>query len=89
MAHLNLLRRYADGDVKLCNCASCGTTLLSPQHRELYQLNKASGINLDDLPPFVAGRIKDRPHCDKCLKANRPPTLAENLTPRQAAKLTG
>jgi hypothetical protein len=70
MATYNLLRRYADGDLALCNCAGCAATLLSPRHMEQYDIDKARGIDLGSLPAFVAGRIGGRPYCPKCLQPN-------------------
>jgi len=88
MSHYDIVQRYRDGDVALCNCAGCNRELLSNRHRAAYELAERQGVaGLTALPPFVSGRIKDRPYCGRCLKSDRPPSLAENLTPRQASKL--
>lgn len=91
MAAYDLVRRYRDGDVCLCNCSECGCELLSNRHREQYELAKRLGLDMSSLPPFVAGRIKDRPYCSKCLRTSRPPrpNYSENdrRTPGQAEKL--
>ena len=49
------------GDAVVLNCAGCGKVLLAqvPQNRRLAERG--------DAPPFVAGRIKDRPFCSPCL----------------------
>jgi hypothetical protein len=47
-------------NLKVCDCAECGTTLLGP--------SEAARFGLKDAPyPFIAGRIKGRPYCVHCL----------------------
>lgn len=92
----SLLRDYVRGDAKLCNCAACGIVLLGASQRDEYEATPESAR--ESLPELVAGRIRQRPYCAACLEEElgvneqdlskgRIPQLAENLTPRQAAKL--
>ncbi len=43
---------------KYCNCAQCGVELLGQDYASLRVEREL----------VVAGRIKDRPYCDKCIQ---------------------
>ena len=64
-ASLNLLTLYQSGEAKTCNCAECGIELLGRCH----MIHRALATDEDkaQLPQVVAGRIKNRPYCAKCL----------------------
>jgi hypothetical protein len=81
-------RLYGREMAKCCNCAGCGEELLSMRYVEDYlrAVKVARGRPLN-CPPPCAGRIADRPYCEKCLTSRPIEPLAANLTPRQAAKL--
>lgn len=49
------------GDMRMCNCASCGRLLLGS--RETWR---------EGLPPKVRGRMLDRPYCSDCLEVLLP-----------------
>jgi hypothetical protein len=83
----NLLQAIRDGIAKMCNCRICRRPLLGDCHRDEYDREIQAGTKPYDLPQLVAGRINGVPYCRACLSSGRPPSLAENLTPRQAAKL--
>ena len=51
-------------DVRMCNCADCGCTLLGIQQPDSVQPLLA---DLEARTPYVAGRIKGRPYCERCL----------------------
>jgi hypothetical protein len=62
-----LRHRWLEGDVKVCNCASCNRILLGASHEEELRVAKLTGQHLDGVPPLVAGRINGRPYCADCL----------------------
>jgi hypothetical protein len=64
------------GDLRVCNCAACGKLLLSRAWHETmvvmlreWAVSTRASVRaravrlLDTLPPFVAGRVADRPYC--------------------------
>lgn len=70
-------------DIVTCKCATCRRSILSRVMQEGEELDAACKKLWGETPPFVAGRIKDRPYCPDCLALNPPPQHAEHLTPRQ------
>lgn len=84
---LTLVEAIREGLARMCNCRGCRRALLGESHRDEYERALRSGTKPYDLPQLVAGRINGVPYCRACLASDRPPALAENLTPRQAAKL--
>ncbi len=59
--------RYFDGQVKVCNCASCRKELLAACHADELRVAQLIGESVNGLPPLVAGRVADRPYCSTCL----------------------
>jgi hypothetical protein len=56
-------------DLKVCNCSVCGVLLCGLEHQEHA---KQHGLSV------VAGRIRGRPLCPKCIETNSEPmTLVE------------
>lgn len=57
--------KYRYMDLKTVGCAGCRRTLLGPSQEHLRAA--AGPTTRKRLPPPVAGRINDRPVCERCL----------------------
>ena len=84
----SLVLRYLNQELAMCNCAGCSSLMLGSKHKDAVRAAKLAGEDIACLPPLVAGRMDGRPYCATCLDVRQPPSLAKNLTPRMAAKLT-
>lgn len=63
----SLPQLMASGDLTLCNCAECGTTLISQTYAIQRAVELKLGIITASFPKIVMGRVKGRPYCDRCL----------------------
>lgn len=62
----SLTTKYADGDVKVCNCADCGELLLSQSHKDELDRDREAGRDVESLPRLIRGYRNDRPYCPEC-----------------------
>jgi hypothetical protein len=66
-----------EDDVKMCNCAGCGCDLLG---ESMHGVDIPKKVR-KDLPPFVRGRILERPYCGPCLATMPRSSLVDRFTP--------
>ena len=60
-------------EIGLCNCAGCGIDLLGERTTKRIEkikdhLTRDMPNQFHGLPDPVAGRVKGRPYCSKCLR---------------------
>lgn len=68
-SHIEIVDEFLDEvGAKLCNCAECGTTLLSVQSKLDLACNTKARSLQKHLPRGVAGRVNQRPYCSTCIQ---------------------
>ncbi len=72
-AHKSRLTKFHAGGeayrfdaLRVVDCAGCGRTLLGPSDEPLREQVRSEKLR-KRLPPPVAGRVADRPTCERCL----------------------
>lgn len=68
-SHIDQVDEFLDKvGAKLCNCAECGTVLLSIESKLELHCNSEARSLQKHLPAGVAGKVNQRPYCTTCLQ---------------------